>query len=207
MSEFSNSFAKLSIVDEEKATSVGEEVGDEGWTSAATSGRSKKAMPRPFFDKWSLYFHLSNDPEWNETSYKTIMNNINNPLQLLQLRHHIGKTIVEKSMLFIMRNGIAPMWEDPANKNGGCFSFKIASTIVHSVWWDFVFLLCGETLLKDATKKKLVNGLTISPKFEHSIIKVWLKDVSFQDYTQMNLSAIRDLDSQRPLFKKHGSDK
>jgi hypothetical protein len=135
------------------------------------------------------------------------MHNINNPLHLLQLKKEINETIVVKSMLFIMRDGILPMWEDPRNKNGGCFSFKIPSNIIHSVWWDFVFLLCGETLMNDPAKKQLINGLTISPKYDHSIIKIWFKDLSFQDYSQLNLSSIRHLDSQKPLFKKHGNDK
>ena len=30
-------------------------------------------------------------------------------------------------MLFVMRNGINPMWEDPKNKDGGCFSYKISN--------------------------------------------------------------------------------
>ena len=162
---------------------------------------------RPFFDKWSLYFHLSNDTEWNITSYKTIMQNINNPLTLIELRKQLNENIIIKSMLFIMRNNIAPMWEDPLNKNGGCFSFKISSSVIHSVWWDFVFLLCGETLMKDSKNMKKVNGLTISPKYEHSIIKIWLTDLTLQSFDILNLSGIRDLDSQKPLFKKHGSDK
>jgi hypothetical protein len=219
MSGFSNSFSKkMSITLSDKVIEKGladqeKDIDDDGWVSASSTGKNKKistttiTTPRPFFDKWSLYFHLSNDPEWNARSYKTLIQSINNPLQLLQLKIHITENIVQKSMLFIMRDGIAPMWEDPMNKNGGCFSFKIASSVVHSVWWDFIFLLCGETLMKDVSKKNLVNGLTISPKYEHSIIKIWLKDLSFQDYTQMNLGVIRDLDAQKPLFKKHGSDK
>jgi hypothetical protein len=135
------------------------------------------------------------------------MKNIDNPIHLLELKRVISENIVTKSMLFIMRNNIAPMWEDPANKMGGCFSFKIASTVIHSVWWDFVFLLCGETLMRDRSKMRLVNGITISPKYEHSIIKIWLKDLTLQDFAELNLGEVRGLDAQKPLFKKHGSDK
>ena len=28
-------------------------------------------------------------------------------------------------MLFLMRDGIQPIWEDEKNRNGGCFSYKI----------------------------------------------------------------------------------
>jgi hypothetical protein len=150
---------------------------------------------------------LSNDTQWNIASYKIIMKHIDNPISLIELKKQINETIVIKSMLFIMRDNIAPMWEDPLNKNGGCFSFKISSSVIHSVWWDFVFLLCGETLMKDPKNMKKVNGLTISPKYEHSIIKIWLKDLTLQSFDILNLSGVRDLDTQKPLFKKHGSDK
>jgi len=169
--------------------------------------KGESLLVRPFFDKWSIYFHLSNDPEWNIASYKSIMRNIDNPIQVIELRRHINETIVTKSMLFIMRNNIAPMWEDPLNKNGGCFSFKIHSSVVHSVWWDFVYLLCGETIMKNPKHNQLVNGLTISPKYEHSIIKIWLKDLTLQSFDILNLGGVRGLDSQKPLFKKHGNDK
>lgn len=219
MSGSSNSFAKLRIDEEMEESTFESPPSPEFKTVGKKSGKKVVTPPlpppvplplqkiRPFFDKWSLYFHLSNDQEWNANSYKIIMHNINNPTHVLQLKREINETIVIKSMLFIMRDGILPMWEDPKNKNGGCFSFKIPSPIVHSVWWDFVFLLCGETLIKDHTKKHLINGLTISPKYDHSIIKIWLKDLSFQDYSQLNISALRHLDSQKPLFKKHGNDK
>ena len=213
MSGSSNSFSKLRIDEEIEESTFESPPSPEFKTVGKKSGKKAAAAAaalssfRPFFDKWSLYFHLSNDQEWNANSYKIIMHDINHPAHVLQLRSEINEGIVIKSMLFIMRDGILPMWEDPKNKNGGCFSFKISSTTVHSVWWDFVFLLCGETLMKDPSKKHLINGLTISPKYDHSIIKIWLKDLSFQDYSQLNISAVRHLDSQKPLFKKHGNDK
>ena len=164
-------------------------------------------LVRPFFDKWSLYFHLSNDNNWTISAYKLIMSGIDNPITLLELKRQINESIITKAMLFMMRNHIGPMWEDPLNNQGGYFSFKIASTVVHSVWWDFVFLMCGETLTKNPKHMQHIHGLTISPKYEHSIIKIWLKDMTLQDYEILNLAAIRDLDSQKPLFKKHGGDK
>lgn len=178
------------------------------YLSSKDNGKETKDLSViPFFDKWSLYYHLSNDSQWNILSYKTIIKNINNPIILIELKEQLNESIVMKSMLFIMRHNIAPMWEDPLNRNGGCFSFKIPSSIVHSVWWDFVFLLCGETLMKDRKNMKKINGLTISPKYEHSIIKIWLKDLTLQSIDILNLIEVRNLNSQKPLFKKHGNDK
>jgi hypothetical protein len=119
----------------------------------------------------------------------------------------MNESIIIKSMLFIMRGKINPMWEDAENISGGAFSFKINSNIVYSVWWDFVFLMCSETLMKNPEHNKYVNGLTISPKLGHSIIKIWLKNITLQSFDIFNLKDIAGLDSQKPLFKRHNSDK
>ena len=46
-------------------------------------------------------------------------------------------------MLFIMKTGITPMWEDPKNREGGCFSYKITNKFVVDVWKKLSLLLCG----------------------------------------------------------------
>lgn len=168
---------------------------------------------RPFFDKWSLYYHLSNDTiNWDINSYKIIFRNIYNPVILIELKKEIKEHIVQKSMLFIMRNNIKPFWEDNLNKDGGFFSFKIKSMYVYNVWWDFVLLLCGERLMKDQKNMEKVNGLSINPKNGYSIIKIWLKDLKLQDYNVLNLEEIEGLRYQDecdkiPLFRPHNVKK
>ena len=46
----------------------------------------------------------------------------------------INESIVKNTMLFLMRSGITPLWEDPKNRYGGCFSFKVVNKHVHSIW-------------------------------------------------------------------------
>ena len=46
-----------------------------------------------------------------------------------------------------MRNNIKPIWEDVNNKNGGCFSYKIANKNVSKVWKEISYILVGESLL------------------------------------------------------------
>ena len=107
-------------------------------------------------------------------------------------------------MLFIMRKNITPMWEDKQNRSGGCFSFKVVNKFVHPVWKKLLYMLCGETLCKKKEHSELLNGITISPKKNFCIIKVWLKDCSIQDPTI--LSEIENLSTQGCLFKKHAPE-
>ena len=107
-------------------------------------------------------------------------------------------------MLFVMRAGITPMWEDIKNRDGGCFSFKVANRIVHEVWKNLFYSLCGETLSENSKYNKNINGITISPKKNFCIIKIWLINCDLQDPSI--LTHIPNLSKQGCLFKKHAPE-
>ena len=107
-------------------------------------------------------------------------------------------------MLFAMRDGITPMWEDKQNRNGGCFSFKVLNKQVYQVWKTLFYALCGETLCRDRKYSNLINGITISPKKSFCIVKVWLRDCSVQDPSI--LIPIENLSTQGCIFKKHAPE-
>jgi hypothetical protein len=151
--------------------------------------------------KWNLYYHLPHDKNWDLSSYKIIMNNIDSLEKLIAINENVSEQIVKYCMLFVMRDGITPMWEDPSNRNGGCFSFKVLNKQVYSVWKSLFYAMCGETLFKNKAYHNLVNGITISPKKNFCIIKVWLLNCSVQDPELM--ISIPNLTIQGCLFKKH----
>ena len=62
-------------------------------------------------------------------------------------------------MLFMMRKGINPTWEDPANCQGGCFSYKVTNKNVSQVWKKLSYLLVGETLTNNHRVGKIINGI------------------------------------------------
>jgi hypothetical protein len=104
-------------------------------------------------------------------------------------------------MLFVMRDGITPMWEDPKNRNGGCFSYKIINKHAPEVWKTLLLLLCGETLCIKTEFSKHINGITISPKKNFCIIKIWMDVSHLQDPNI--IATVYNLVKQGCLFKKH----
>ena len=76
---------------------------------------------RALNDKWDLYFHLPQDKNWDLSSYQKIIVDVNTLEQLMSINETLPEKIVKYCMLFVMRNGITPMWEDPKNRTGGCF--------------------------------------------------------------------------------------
>ena len=74
--------------------------------------------------KWDLYYHLPHDKKWDVSSYKCIAKGIQSVEELISINESISEKIVKHCMLFVMRSGITPMWEDPRNRNEVVFHLK-----------------------------------------------------------------------------------
>ena len=104
-------------------------------------------------------------------------------------------------MLFLMREGIHPTWEDIKNKDGGCFSYKISNKTVINSWKQMSYSLVGETITNEVNLMKDINGITISPKKNFCIIKVWIQNCKWK-----NPKLMKDFDgitSHGCIFKRH----
>jgi hypothetical protein len=151
--------------------------------------------------KWDLYYHLPHDKDWELSSYTVIMSSIDTAEKLISLNEIINENIVKNCMLFVMRSGITPMWEDTKNRNGGCFSYKVSNKQVFEVWKTLFYLMCGDSLCENPVNNKHINGITISPKKNFCIIKIWLDVSTLQDPNI--IVQIPNLLKQGCLFKKH----
>lgn len=156
---------------------------------------------KKLIDKWDLYYHLPYDKSWDISSYKKIMENIDSVEKLIAINETLPELVIKHCMLFVMKSGITPMWEDPKNRNGGCFSFKVINKQVYGVWKSLFYAICGETLCVDKKYNSVINGITISPKKNFCIIKIWLENCSIQD--SKIIIDIPNLVKDGCLFKKH----
>ena len=134
-----------------------------------------------FKDSWTYYYHDLDNKKWDLASYNIIVKTITEPEQLIAFNETIPEIIVKNAMLFMMRQHIQPMWEDPHNCQGGYISFKIANKSVFHIWKSLVYALCGETLFVKKEINAFANGLSISPKKTFCIIKIWLSDCQYKD--------------------------
>ena len=152
-------------------------------------------------DSWCIWAHLPQDTNWDINSYKLIYT-FNTIEELLSLQKIMVEKCIKNCMLFIMRKGIKPMWEDEENKYGGSFSFKIINKNVKEIWDKLSCVLAGETIFNENTiDNLLVNGITISPKKNFCIIKIWLKNCIQSELIGLNPQL--NLGKEPCLFKKH----
>jgi hypothetical protein len=151
--------------------------------------------------KWNMYYHLPQDKCWDLSSYKIIMDNIDTAEKTISLVEALPHNVIKHCMLFVMRKGISPMWEDPKNRNGGRFSYKVVNKQVVDVWKSLCYGLCGDSLSINPKYSHLINGITISPKKNFCIIKIWMTDCSMQDPAM--IVNIPNLTKQGCSFRKH----
>lgn len=149
---------------------------------------------------WQFYLHLHDDPDWSINSYINMMETCTVEDAVL-LNDEMSYDLIKKSMMFVMKKEILPIWEDEQNKNGGCFSYKILNKDVETVWQTVFFSLLGKTLTKRVEHHDSINGITVSPKKKFCILKIWMRDCEtispdiFIDISNMNHSSC--------IFRKH----
>jgi len=163
----------------------------------------KKNVYQILKNNWVYYIHLHETKEWNFESYIKIVN-INTIEDAILLNDEINYDLIKKSMMFLMKDGIKPMWEDDYNKDGGCFSYKVLNKDIERVWKEVYFNILGENITNKNGINDNINGITLSPKKRFCILKIWMKDCSIKD-PDIFIS-IDNLSNEGCLFKKHNPE-
>lgn len=127
-------------------------------------------MEKYFLNNWNLWYHHTKD-DWTINGYKNVYKITNNKnfWELYNNWDTIGGILFKQ--FFLMKNNVQPIWEDPANKNGGCWSFKVVENNVEELWEELSILLVTEELLES---KDEIVGLSICLKKNNfCVVKIW----------------------------------
>ena len=73
-------------------------------------------------------------------------------------------------------DGVKPLWEDPACKEGGRITLRLPKTHTSKYWEDLLVAMIGEQF----TAPNEVLGLVLSTKFNNDTISVWHRHSSPQ---------------------------
>lgn len=123
---------------------------------------------------WSLWFHSIKDTSWDESSYKKLID-INNLFDVKYIIDSLKKENFHNSMFFVMKQGIFPNWEDKKNINGSCLSLKIPKNYIQTTWNVILIRLITNSIFIDTYKQQHLNGISITPKKEFNIVKLWFE--------------------------------
>lgn len=152
------------------------------------------------YSVWKLYAHLPRDTNWDMDSYKCIMT-FDNIEHIVSHLENIPNFLIRKCMLFLMRDDIEPIWEDPQNCKGGSFSYKVFNEKLPILWRELCYTMVCEGLSKDHNILSKINGISVSPKKNFSIIKIWMADCETRDIRKFKMH--KDLIEKKVIFKAH----
>jgi len=149
-------------------------------------------------DIWAFYFHDPYEMDWSINSFKFI-NNISKIEDFIEI-YLCFKEIINKGMFFFMREHILPIWEDEYNNNGGCFSYKLYNDNLYEKLFNILSLLFGENLGINNEISENINGISISPKKNYYIVRIWIKDTKYAIKENYNFDIPK---FTTILYKKH----
>jgi len=158
----------------------------------------------PLQNRWTLWAHLPHDTDWSFASYKPIYT-FRFVEEIIAITEALPKELVQNCMLFLMRDGVTPMWEDAQNRTGGCFSYKVLNKNVVETWREMSYVLTGGSISKTSTFVSNVTGITISPKKNFCIIKIWMGNCSNQNPAIVTTD-VKCIVPQGCIFKKHSPE-
>ncbi|XP_071520055.1 eukaryotic translation initiation factor 4E type 2-like isoform X2 [Panulirus ornatus] len=77
--------------------------------------------------------------------------------------------LTSHSDIHIFKDGIKPMWEDVANKNGGKWIVRLRKGLASRCWENMILAMLGEQFMVGDE----ICGAVISVRFQEDIISIW----------------------------------
>lgn len=131
-----------------------------------------------FNNNFHLWMHDIHNKDWSINSYNNLCK-IDNVSDFWKLFNNFDKLwgsddkYSRYAHYFFMKDDIEPIWEHETNRNGGVCSFKIEINDSLPVWIDLIMRFVCDSLNNDSDD---INGISISPKNNWAIIKIWNKE-------------------------------
>jgi len=135
--------------------------------------------------KWYIWYHKDKD-NWTISGFEKIYEiiNVNDFWKLYNSWNKIFNNI--NKHIFIMREGINPIWEDPNNINGGCWSFKVANDVLANELWEDLSIYIVTNNLSNDNSDEIFGLSMIHKKNNNCIIKIWNKDCNKNSLNLLN---------------------
>lgn len=146
---------------------------------------------------FNFYYHNPDNNDWSVESYVDLLS-FDTIEEWWVLDKFIRRDMIENGMFFVMKAGSLPVWECETNIKGGCVSWKVDRKNSYKSWIDSVGHFIMDNLGEVSSK---VNGVSISPKKNSSIIKVWFKEEI--DIDNMKLPDSFIMVNDKIIYKSH----
>lgn len=151
--------------------------------------------------KWVLWIHPNESKDWSSSSYDKLMD-ITNVSQFWALMNNFDKLDYRKNQFYIMRNNVAPTWEDSYNRNGSTISYRydISQKICIDFWIDVCILTLNEMISPNMGD---ITGVSFGSKNNWAMIKIWNMNGNIDISKNISSILTKKYPNQTPLHKKN----
>ena len=150
-------------------------------------------------DKWVLWCHDIKDSNWGKDSYIKVYS-FDTIEDFWKLYKNLNS--IDNIMLFLMKDGIFPLWEDDKNRNGGAWSYKIKKNQNFDIWKNLSMSLVGGWITDDNQLYSDITGISINPHLFTSVVKIWCSNNKHKDNIKL-LNKFKFIGDLEPIYKIH----
>ncbi|RAL07640.1 eukaryotic translation initiation factor 4E [Aspergillus homomorphus CBS 101889] len=143
-----------------------------------------KLRPLPFQYHWAVWYDKHN----SDTSKENTTRDYDSRLYLLHedvsdiatfyrvYNNYPWDKVRLRDTVHIFRKGVRPVWEDPENRNGGCWRFRVPKNKAQEFFHE-IAILCMANEFQAVLEKEHdhVLGVSTSARFNSNLISVWNK--------------------------------
>jgi hypothetical protein len=129
---------------------------------------------QPLNNKWIIWRHVISNTNWKLDSFDKLFE-INSIYDFWCFFANLENINFRNNTIYIMRDNITPLWEDPKNRNGGTCSIRIEKTKVIPYITELCAYMVNEFLLNDDDDLE-INGMSITSYGNWTYIKILNKN-------------------------------
>ena len=169
----------------------------------------RKIRPPPFKYAWSFYHDKHSASSDYEGRLTVLLENIITVKPFWESFNRFPLENLEmKDSVHFFKRGVKPVWEDPRNVKGGCWTFRVGKSTSKEFWKEVLLIAVGEQFVDAIQPGKLtifvslyfccitdtisgddLCGLSYSVRFNSVLITIWNRDGS----NQKSIDGIRDV--------------
>jgi hypothetical protein len=104
-----------------------------------------------------------------------------------------------------MRDGILPIWEDPKNRNGGCWSIKVDIKDSFTTFVRVIMFAIGENLLYKEKENisQEITGISLCQKNNYNcVLQIWSTNSRHNKITYLEKSITNEY-GYEIIFRPH----
>ncbi|KAI5854583.1 translation initiation factor eIF 4e-like domain-containing protein [Tricharina praecox] len=177
----------------------------------------KKLRPYPLRHEW-VFWHEKDDPDASPEKWDDRLKEIAQISTVQSFWQVFNNTpftnLTLKESLHLFKKNVKPLWEDPRNKNGGAWTFRVPKAQSHEFWKEVLMMAIGEILQEVVEKGDDICGVSISVRFNSHLILVWTRDAENEKSRDAILAKVMESlpeemrpQPSSPYYKKHNDHK